>query len=86
MCEENQETIQRWTAKRRTALALSIITGKTSTQEAARKRWLKIADIEEWREKLFAGAENALHSRPRDEEAMREDEVKKLKQKVRECT
>jgi hypothetical protein len=31
------EEVQRWTAKRRTALAVSIIKGETSPQEAARK-------------------------------------------------
>jgi len=84
MCDENQETIQRWTAKRRTALVLSIIKGETSVQEAARKHGLKVAEVEEWKEMFFTGAENALRSRPRDEEAMREQEVKRLKQKVGE--
>ena len=71
MCDENPETIKRWTAKRRTSLVMSIEKGETSIQEAARKHGLKIAEIEEWRERFFAGAENALRSRPRDEEAMR---------------
>ena len=31
------EEFQRWTAKRRTALVVSIIKGETSPQEAARK-------------------------------------------------
>jgi len=84
MCDENQETIQRWTAKRRTAMVLSLIKGETTIQEAARKHGLKVAEIEEWREMFFSGAENALRSRPRDEEAMRKQEVKRLKQKVGE--
>ena len=62
------EEVQRWTAKRRTALVVSIIKGETSPQEAARKHGLTVAEVEEWRERFLAAAENALRSRPRDEE------------------
>ena len=62
MCDENQETIQRWTAKRRTAPVLSVIKGEASTEEATRKHGLKVAEIEEWREKFFSRAENARYS------------------------
>lgn len=37
MAEELPENIQRWSAKRRAALVLSILRGETSIQEAARK-------------------------------------------------
>ena len=37
MAEELPENIQRWTAKRRAALVLSILRGETSIQEAARR-------------------------------------------------
>jgi hypothetical protein len=76
------EEVQRWTAKRRTALVVSIIKGETSPQEAARKHGLTVAEVEEWRERFLAAAENALRSRPRDEEDQREEAIKKLKQKV----
>lgn len=46
------------------------------------KRWL--SEVEEWREKFLAAAENALRSRPRDEEAQKDEQIKKLKQKVGE--
>ncbi len=36
MSEKNLENVQRWTAKRRSALVLSILKGETSTKEAAR--------------------------------------------------
>jgi hypothetical protein len=78
------EEIQRWTAKRRTALVVSIIKGETSPQEAARKHGLTVAEVEEWRERFLAAAENALRSHPRDEEGQREESIKKLKQKVGE--
>ena len=40
------EEVQRWTAKRRTALVVSIIKGETSPQEAARKHGLTVAEVE----------------------------------------
>jgi len=81
---ENFENVQRWTAKRRTALILSILKGETSAKEAARKHGLTISEIEEWRERFMAAAENALRSKPRDDEAMKDQQIKQLKQKVGE--
>jgi transposase-like protein len=78
------EDVKRWTAKRRSALVLSIIRGETSVQEAARKHGLTVAEVEEWKEKFLLAAENALRSRPRDEEALREEQIRRLKQKVGE--
>ena len=75
---------QRWTAKRRTALVLSILKGETTAKEAGRKHGLKIGEIEEWRDRFLLGAENSLRSRPKDDEALKEEEIKKLKQKVGE--
>ena len=84
MSDELPEEVQRWTAKRRSALIVSIIRGETSVQEAARKYGLTVAEVEDWREKFLSGAENALRSRPRDEEAQKDEQMKKLKQKVGE--
>ena len=63
---------------------LSIVRGETSIQEAARQHGLTVAEVEDWQEKFFLGAENALRSRPRDEEALKEEQIKRLKQKVGE--
>ena len=76
------EPIERWTAKRRVALVVSILKGETSVAEAARQHGLTVAEVEEWREKFLLGAENALRSRPRDDEALKEEQIKKLKQKI----
>jgi transposase-like protein len=84
VAEDDFENIQRWTARRRTALVLQLIRGETSAQEAARKHGLTVAEVEDWRDRFLAGAENALRSRPRDEEAAKDEEIKKLKQKVGE--
>ena len=82
MAEE--KSVQRWTAKRRAALIVSIMRGETSVQEAARKHGLTVAEVQDWRDKFFLGAENALRARPKDEEALKEEEIKRLKQKVGE--
>jgi transposase-like protein len=74
--------IQRWTAKRRAALVLSILKGETTAVEAARKHDLTVADIESWRDTFLLAAENALRSRPKDEEALHQEQVKKLERKV----
>ena len=51
-------------------------------KEAARRHGLTVREIEEWKGRFLMGAENALRSRPRDELAVRDEEIKKLKQKV----
>ena len=84
MQEEEQDSPKRWTAKRRSALVLSILRGETSIPEAARAHGLTVAEVEEWRERFLCGAENALKSKPLDEEAQKEAEVRRLKQKVGE--
>src|SRR5680860_221551 len=65
MTDELPEEVQRWTAKRRSALIVSIIRGETSVQKAARRHGLTVAKVEDWREKLLSAAENALRPRPR---------------------
>ncbi len=70
MSEEIPEAVQRWTAKRRAALVLSIFKGETSSQDAARAHGLTVAEVEDWMEKFLAAAENALRARPKDEEAL----------------
>ena len=39
--EQDDEPIQRWTVRRRTALVLSILKGEATVREAARKHGLK---------------------------------------------
>jgi transposase-like protein len=84
MVADIPENVERWTAKRRVALVVSILKGETSVAEAARKHALTVAEVEEWRDRFLLGAENALRARPKDEEALRDEELKKLKQKVGE--
>ena len=82
--EDGPDEVQRRTAKRRVALVMSILKGETSVAEAARKHGLTVAEIKDWRERFLLGAENALRSRPKDDEALNDEQIKRLKQKVGE--
>lgn len=82
MTDDPNEPIQRWTAKRRVTLVMSILKGETSVVEAARTHGHTVGEIEEWQDRFLLGAENALRTRPNDEEALKKEEIKKLKQKI----
>src|SRR5262245_55262260 len=56
MAAESTDPIERWTAKRRAALIMSILKGETSIPEAARTHGLTVAEVEDWREKFLLGA------------------------------
>ncbi len=84
MASEQDESRKRWTAKRRVTLIVEILRGDTSVVEAARKHGLTVAEIEDWRERFLSGAENALRSRPVDDDGQKDREIKRLKQKVGE--
>ena len=78
------DEIQRWTARRRMALVLSILRGDLSPEEGARRHGLTKVEIEDWKERMLAACHNALRSRPRDEQAIKDDQIRRLKQKVGE--
>jgi len=40
--------------------------------------------VERWKESFLAGAENALRARPKDEEAVKDEQIAKLQRKVGE--
>jgi hypothetical protein len=65
------------------ALVVSILKRETSGQQAARKHGLTVAELEYWQERSLLGAENGLRTRPKDEEALKDEHIKKLKQTVR---
>ena len=81
---EQDDSQKRWTAKRRAALIVEILRGDLSVVEAARRHGLTVAEVDAWRDRFLTGAENALRSRPLGEEAQKEQELKRLKQKVGE--
>jgi transposase-like protein len=84
--DQRPEEVQRWTAKRRAALVISFLKGETTAVEAARRHGLKVAEVEEWRDRFVLGAENALHARQKEDEALREEEINRLKRKVGDLT
>jgi hypothetical protein len=43
---------------------------------------LTVSEIEDWKGRFFLCAENALRVRPKEEEALQEEQIKKLKQKM----
>ncbi|NKB82085.1 MAG: DUF1153 domain-containing protein [Nitrospirales bacterium] len=82
MAEEQGAPIQRWTARRRVTLVLSIVKSEASVAEAARAHGLTVAEVEEWRERFLLGAENALRTRPKNEDSIKDEQIKTLKQKI----
>ena len=51
---------------------VSILKGETSVAEAARTHGSTVAEVKDWRERFLLGAENALRTGPKDEEAVKE--------------
>jgi hypothetical protein len=84
MGEQISENVQRWTAKRRVALILSILKGEVSMHDAGRRHGLAVAEIQKWTERFLGGAENALRDRPRDEEALKDARIRALERKIGE--
>ena len=76
MAAESSGPIEGWMAKRRVALVVSILRGETSVAETAQTHGLTVAEMDDWQEKFLLGAENALRSRPRDEEAVKDEQIK----------
>jgi transposase-like protein len=77
---------RRWTAKWRAALVISLLKGETTVAEAARRHGLKVAEVEVWCDRFLLAAENSLRARPKEDEALREEMVNRLKRKVGELT
>lgn len=80
----NDETLKRWTAKRRVALVLEILRSETTAAEAARRHGLTVAEIAQGKERFLGGAENARRSRPLDDEARKDQEITRLQRNVGE--
>lgn len=74
------EDIKRWTARRKGALVLEIIQGKTTVAEASRAYDLSPSEIETWIEEGKKGLENALRSNPLDVKEHYERQLKDLQE------
>ena len=60
----------------------SLLKGDTSVAKASRKHGLTVAEVEDWQERFLRGAENALRRRLWDKEALKDEQIKNLKQKI----
>ncbi|WRY34813.1 DUF1153 domain-containing protein [Thioclava litoralis] len=63
MSKTLEDSIKRWTAKRKTALVIEIIQGKTTVSEASRSFDLTPSEIEGWVEDAKRGMENSLRAK-----------------------
>ncbi len=75
-----EEDFKRWTAKRKAALVMDIIQGKTSISEASQSFDLPPSEIEEWPEEGKRGMENALQAKPLDVKEQYERQLKELQE------
>lgn len=82
MATEVNEPIEPCMAKRGLVLVVGILKVETSVAEAVRMHGLTMAEVEAWPEKLLLGAQAGLPSCSKDEEALREEQIKMRKQKV----
>ena len=75
-----EDDIKRWTAKRKSALVMEIIQGKTTMAEASRSFDLPPSDIEEWVDDVKKGMENALRAKPLEVKEQYERQLKELQE------
>jgi transposase-like protein len=75
-----EEDFKRWTAKRKSALVMEIIQGKTSVSEASRAYDLTPSEIEGWVEDGKKGLENALRTKPMDVREQYDRQLRELQE------
>jgi transposase-like protein len=75
-----EEEIKRWTARRKSALVLDIIQGKTTVSEASRQFDLTPSEIESWVDDGKRGMETALRAKPEDVREQYERQLKDLQE------
>lgn len=75
-----EDDIKRWTAKRKTALVLEIIQGKTTVSEASRAYDLNPSEVEQWVDEGKRGMENALRNKPLEIKEQYERQLSELQQ------
>ena len=75
-----EDSIKRWTAKRKAALVIEIIQGKTTVAEASRSFDLSPCEIEGWVYDAKRGMENSLRANPLDIREQYEKQLKDLQE------
>ena len=74
MSTKMEDDIKRWTAKRKSALVLDLIQGKTTVAEASRQYDLSPSEVEQWVDDGKRGMENAQRARKKLQSLLGEDE------------
>lgn len=80
MSMKMEDEIKRWTAKRKSALVLDLIQGKTTVAEASRAYDLSPSEVEQSVDDGKWGMENALKAKPQDVREQYERQLKDLQQ------
>ena len=75
-----EDEIKRWTAKRKSALVMDILQGKTTVAEASRAYDLPPSEIETWIDEARRGMKNALRANPLDIREQYEKQIKQLQE------
>ena len=75
-----EDEINRWTAKRKSALVMEILQGKTTVAEASRAYDLPPSEIETWIDEARRGMKNALRANPLDIREQYEKQIKQLQE------
>ena len=74
------EEIKRWTARRKAALVVEILQGKTTIAEASRLHDLPPSEIQSWADDAKRGMENALRAKPLEIGEEYERQLKQLQE------
>lgn len=75
-----EEDIKRWRVKRKSALVLDIIQGKTTVAEASQQYDLSRLEVEQWVDDGKRGMENDLRANPQDVRERYERQLKDLQE------
>jgi len=75
-----EDDIKRWTAKRKAALVMEIMQGKTTVAEGSRSFDIAPSEIEAWLDDAKRGMENALRTKPLEIKEQYERQIKDLQE------
>jgi len=76
--------VQRWSAKRKVELLVSLMKGEKTLVDACREYDLKQSEVEGWMDAFMKSGERGLKARSEDEVAAHERVVRELRAKVGE--
>ena len=83
MSDDN--SIKRWTAKRKAAVVMDIFKGKTTAAEVARQYDLTVSEVEGWIDEAQRSMENGFKARPKDIREQYESELRETKEALGEA-